>query len=64
MDSQSFFTATHCLNINGAACRIIDENPRGEVLIEFINGMQSRVNASEISKQKEQQNGKRKRSAY
>ena len=48
MDNQPFFTPTHCVKSNGAVCRIIHENPRDEVLIEFINGMQSRVASTEI----------------
>jgi hypothetical protein len=49
MQQDAFFKPTHCLNVNGAVCRIIKKQQRGEIVIEFINGMQSRVTAGEIS---------------
>jgi hypothetical protein len=58
MQQDAFFKPTHCLNSNGAVCRVIQNLQRGEVVIEFINGMQSRVAVSEISTiKKEQANG-------
>ena len=49
MQTDAFFKPTHSLNVNGAVCRIIRKLNRGEVLVEFINGMQSRISASEIT---------------
>jgi len=49
MQQDAFFKPTHCLNSNGAVCRIIRKLNRGEVLVEFINGMQSRIAESEIT---------------
>lgn len=48
MENQPFFTPTHCVKSTGAVCRIIHKNSRGEALIEFINGMQSRIAKTEI----------------
>lgn len=58
MQKDAFFNPTHCLNLNGAVCRVIKTLPRDEVIIEFINGMQSRVGTAEISKIKETSHGR------
>ena len=59
MQNDAFFTPTHSLNATGAVCRIVKEFQRDEVLVEFINGMQSRIAASEITRiSKEKPHGK------
>lgn len=58
---DAFFQPTHSYNATGSVCRVIKELRRGEVIVEFINGMQSRIAKSEITKIKEHGNGKNNR---
>ncbi|MDB4309152.1 hypothetical protein N9913_02460 [Porticoccaceae bacterium] len=60
MQNDAFFTPTHSLNATGAVCRIVKKLERGEVIVEFINGMQCRIAACEITRisKEYQRNGK------
>lgn len=46
---DAFFTATHCINENGAVCRIVNDRHPHQVAVELINGQQTMLSRTEIS---------------
>lgn len=46
---DAFFKATHCINHNGAVCRIVNDSHPHQVGIELLNGQQTTLARTEIS---------------
>lgn len=46
---DAFFKPTHCINENGAVCRIVNNTHPHQVGVELINGQQTLLARTEIS---------------